>query len=131
MTCRAVISRRIVTNGLTLGDISVMTICTSVSIWTGVDKRHTSKGRGVMANVAFLSGWYVVRKRTDTNSIVVARRAAACNHADMIKRSRAESPRGMAVATILITGRTRIVRIGWHVRIESCGKWLACGGNLR
>ena len=82
-----------------------------------------------MANVAFLSGWYVVRKCTDTDPVVVARRAAASGGIDMIIGARAESARGMAVATILVTGSTRIVRIGWHVRIEKCGKWFACGSN--
>ena len=86
-----------------------------------------------MANVAFLNGWYVVRKCTDTDFIVVARRAAATASGgiDMIIGARGKSPRGMAVATILVTGRTRIVRIGWHVRIEQCGKWFARGSNLR
>ena len=119
---------------LAFADITVMAGQAVAGICARVVKRRTSKGRGVvMANVAFLvigSGRYMIREFTDTGSIVVARRAVACNHADMIKGARAKSPQGMAVATILITGRTRIVRISWHVRIESCGKWFACGSNL-
>ena len=49
----------------------------------------------------------------------------------MIKGASAKCARGMAVATILVTGRTGIVRIGWHVRIERCSKWFARGRNLR
>ena len=101
------------------------------SIGARMVKRQTSKGHGVMANVAFLSGWYVVWKCTDTDFIVVARRAAASGGIDMIIGARGKSPRGMTVATILVTGRTRIVRIGWHVRIEQCGNWFARGSNLR
>ncbi|RKZ69586.1 MAG: hypothetical protein DRQ44_02820 [Gammaproteobacteria bacterium] len=87
-----------------------------------------------MANVAFLvigSGRYMVREFTDTDYIVVTRRAVSGSSIGVIVGASAKGARGMAVATILITGRTRIVRIGWHVRIERCGKWFACGGNLR
>ena len=49
----------------------------------------------------------------------------------MIKGAGGKSPGSMAVATILVTGHAGIVRIGWHVRIEKCGKWFACGSNLR
>ena len=49
----------------------------------------------------------------------------------MTKGARGKSTRGMAITAILVTGRTRNVRNGWHVRIERRGKWLACGSNLR
>jgi len=47
----------------------------------------------------------------------------------MIVGAGGKSPGSMAVATILVTGHAGIVRIGWHVRIEKCGKWFACGSN--
>ena len=111
MTCRAVISRRIVTNGLTLGDISVMTICTSVSIWTGVDKRCTSKGRGVMARVAIQEGIgrHVVWEFTDASHIVMA--GVTTTHkrwAGMCKGARAKSTWGMA-STAILNGRHMFV----------------------
>ena len=101
-------------------------------------KRRTSKGRGVeMANIAILSGRYVGRQYTHAGNVVVARcavenaRARVKDDTGMIIEASAESARGMAVATILIISRTRKIRIGWHVRIESRGKWFACGSNLQ
>ena len=71
-----------------------------------------------MANIATLSGRYVVRQYTHAGNIVVARCAAANGDTEMIIGASAESARGMAVATILVTGRTRKIRIGWHVFVE-------------
>ena len=131
---RTVQVRRYVAQRLACADRAVMTGQAIAGIGARMVKRHTSKGCGVMANVAFLivrSGRYVVQELTHTDPIVVARRAAASGGIGMIIGARGERPRGMAIATILITGGTRIVRIGWHVRIEQCGKWFARGSNLR
>lgn len=75
-------------------------------------------------------GWYVIWQFTHTYHIVVAG-VTVISNACMIIGASAESARGMAVATILIINRTRIVRIGWHVRIQIYyGCWFACGSNL-
>ena len=55
----------------------------------------------------------------------------ATDFTSMVIGAGTECPRGMAVATILVTGRTWIVRIGWHMGIKRCGKWFACGSHLR
>ena len=98
-----------------------------------VIKHRRSKVDGVMTNSTILvsgSGRYVIRQFTHTNHIVVAHITVSDNTGMVIGAS-AKGAKGMAVTTILVTGRTRIVRIGWHVRIEWCGKRFACGGNLR
>jgi hypothetical protein len=134
VTRRAVQVRRYMIKGFTHTDIAVMAEQAVTGIGARMVKRHTSKGRGVMANVAFLvvrSGRYVVREFTHTDPVIVARGAAASSDTGMIIGASTKGPRGMAVATILVTVRARIVWIGWHVRIERCGKWFACGSNLR
>ena len=84
-----------------------------------VVKRHIRKVNGAeMASIATLSGRYVVRQYAHAGNIIVARCAVASDDTDMIICASAESARGMAVATILITGRTRIVRIGRHVFVD-------------
>lgn len=125
---RAVQLRCYMTKRLAGADVTVMAGQAVAGICARMVKCGASKGRGVMANVAFLivrSGRYVVWKFTDTNSIVVARRAAANGGVDMIVGASGKSPGSMAVATILVTGRTGIVWICWHVCIERCGKWFA------
>ncbi len=87
---------------LAFAGITVMAGCAIAGICTRVVKRRTSKSRGVeMAIVAFLSGRYVVRQFTDTDHIVVARRAAASSDTDMTKGARAKGTRGMANTAIL------------------------------
>ena len=57
----------------------------------------------------------MIRQFTDTDSIVVARRAAASNDADMIIGASAKGPRGMASGAVL--GGKR------HVCVERSGQW--------
>ena len=71
----------------------------------------------------------MIRQFTHTNHIVVAHITVSDNTGMVIGAS-AKGAKGMAVTTILVTGRTRIVRIGWHVCVEKCGNWFACGSNL-
>jgi len=119
------------TNRLATTDRAIMAGL-AIAAYPHVAKRCSSKVGGVMANGAILvvgSGRYVVQELTYTNPAVVAR-ITVSDLTKMVIGARAKSPQGMAVATILVTGRTRIVRIGWHVRIDRCGKWFACGSNL-
>jgi len=98
-----------------------------------VIKHCSSKVDGVMTNGAILitgSGRYVIRQFTHSNYIVVTQ-STVCDNTGMVIGASAKGARGMAVTTILVTGRTRIVRIGWHMRIEWSGKRFACSGNLR
>ena len=78
-----------------------------------------SEFSGVMANDTILIGRQVIREFTHTDPVVVAEVAAVTrkNSSGMIECACAKSPQCMAIATILVTGRTRIVRTGWHVRI--------------
>ena len=81
---------------------------TVTRVCSAVIKRHISKGGNHMASRAILisrRGWYVIRQFTDTDHIVVTR--ITTDDTGMIIGARTESARGMAVATILITGRTR------------------------
>lgn len=74
-------------------------------------------------------GRYVIWQFTYTNNIVVAR--ITSGNTGMIIGASTKGAWGMAVATILVIDRTRKIWIGWHVRMERCGKWFACGSNLR
>ena len=115
------------THRFAFANVAVMTGQAVAGIGTRMIERRTCKAGGVMTNSAILVVWtcrYMIRQFTDTDYIVVAC-ITATGDARMIIRASAESARGMAVATILIVDRTRIVRIGWHVRIERCGKWFA------
>ena len=103
----------------------------TVTGYTGMVKHCISKADGVMAIGAVLAigtGRYVITEFTYTDPVVVAC-IAAISDTGMIISPGAEGTGSMAVAAILVTGGTRIVRIGWHVRIERCGNWLACGCN--
>ena len=116
----------------TFTDIAIMASQTVAGISGGMVKRHKSKVLCDMTIGAILveSSRYMIRQFAHTDHIVVARITVISN-AEMIVGTRAESARGMAVATILITGSTRVVRNGWHMFIERRGKWLTCGSNLR
>jgi hypothetical protein len=115
----------------TFADIAIMTGQTVTGVCRAVIKCHIRKVSNNMADRAILVvgiGRYVIRQFTYTNNIVVAR--ITSGNTGMIIGASTKGARGMAIAAILVTGRTRKIRIGWHVRIERCGKWFACGSNL-
>ena len=75
-------------------------------------------------------GRYVVQQLTHTDPAVVTQITVSDN-TEMVIGASAKGTERMAVAAILVAGRTRIVRICWHVRIERRGTWFACGSNIR
>ena len=96
-------------------------------------KYGVGKAGGVVAIGAILIigiGRYVVQQLTRADPAVVTR-ITVSDDAEMVIGASAEGTETVAFAAILVAGRTRIVRIGWHVRIERRRKWFACGSNLR
>ena len=77
-----------------------------------------------MAYGAILAGRYVIIKYPDTDHIVMAR-GAVVNHAGMIIGASAKGTGSVAVSAILIVGRARQIRTGWHMFIQ----WLASSIN--
>ena len=129
----AILVGRYMINSFATADSTVMAGQAVTGICARVVKHRISKVDGVMTHGAILvtgSGRYMIREFTHTNHIVVARITVSDN-TGMVIGTRAKGAQGMAVTTILVTGRTRVVRNGWHVLIEWRGKRFACSGNLR
>ena len=121
VTVGTVLGRRQVVCYLAGTDHTVMTLRT-VTAYTGMAKRRIGKTGGVMAIGTVLAvgtGRYVIREFAHTDPVIVAR-VATTTDTGMIIGARAEGAGSMTITAILVTGRTRIVRIGWHVRIERC-----------
>ena len=129
-----ILVRCYMTERFSFTDVAVMTGQAVAGISAGVVKSHISEVGSVFMAIGTIlsigSRRNVILQFTDTDHIVVAR-ITINDDTGMIIGTSAEGAWSMAMYTVLIVCRTRIVRIGWHVFIERRGKRFADGSNLR